>query len=162
MPVWAILFGSFVILLVIRVPLGFAIGIATLLTMAIEGMPLTTLAVTYFSAVDTFAFMAIPLFLFAGSLMEHGGISARLIAVADVLLGRLVGGLSLVTIGASMFFGALTGAGNTATAAVGSMMIPTMIKRGYGRAFAGAVTAIGGTMGILIPPSIALIVYGIM
>ena len=162
MPVWAILFGSFVILLVIRVPLGFAIGIATLLTMAIEGMPLTTLAVTCFSAVDTFAFMAIPLFLFAGSLMEHGGISARLIAVADVLLGRLVGGLSLVTIGASMFFGALTGAGNTATAAVGSMMIPTMIKRGYGAAFAGAVTAIDATMGILIPPSIALIVYGIM
>jgi C4-dicarboxylate transporter DctM subunit len=74
--------------------------------------------------------MAIPLFLFAGSLMEHGGISQRLIAVADVLLGRLVGGLGLVTIGASMFFGALTGAGNTATAAVGSMMIPTMIKRG--------------------------------
>ena len=136
MPVWVILFGSFVILLVIRVPLGFAIGIATLLTMAIEGMPLTTLAVTYFSAVDTFAFMAIPLFLFAGSLMEHGGISARLIAVADVLLGRLVGGLSLVTIGASMFFGALTGAGNTATAAVGSMMIPTMIKRGYPEAAA--------------------------
>jgi len=162
MPIWAILFGSFVILLLIRVPLGFALGIATLLTMAVDGLPLTSLAVTYFSAVDTFAFMAIPLFLFAGSLMEHGGISARLIAVADILLGRLVGGLSLVTIGTSMFFGALTGAGNTATAAVGSMMIPTMIKRGYGAAFAGAVTAIGGTMGILIPPSIALIVYGIM
>lgn len=162
MPISAILFGSFALLLLIRVPLGFALGISTVLTMAIDGLPLTSLAVTYFSAVDSFAFMAIPLFLFAGSLMEHGGISKRLIDVADVLMGRLVGGLSLVTIGTSMFFGALTGSGNTATAAVGSMMIPSMIKRGYDPSFAGAVTAIGGTMGILIPPSIALIVYGIM
>ena len=162
MSIPAILFGSFALLLLIRVPLGFALGIATVLTMAIDGLPLTSLVVTYFSAVDSLAFMAIPLFLFAGSLMEHGGISKRIIDVADILLGRLVGGLSLVTIGASMFFGALTGSGNTATAAVGSMMIPTMLKRGYDAPFAGAVTAIGGTMGILIPPSIALIVYGIM
>lgn len=158
----AVLFGLFGFLLLIRVPLGFALGIATAVTMAIDGLPLTSLAVTYFSAVDSFAFMAIPLFLFAGSLMEHGGISRRLIEVSDVLLGRLVGGLGLVTIGTSTFFGALTGSGNTATAAVGSLMIPTMLKRGYDAPFAGAVTAIGGTMGILIPPSIALIVYGIM
>jgi len=158
----AVLFGLFGFLLLIRVPLGFALGIATAVTMALDGLPLTSLAVTYFSAVDSFAFMAIPLFLFAGSLMEHGGISKRLIEVSDVLLGRLVGGLGLVTIGTSTFFGALTGSGNTATAAVGSLMIPTMLKRGYDAPFAGAVTAIGGTMGILIPPSIALIVYGIM
>lgn len=158
----AILFGIFSVLLLLRVPLGFALGIATVLTMMIDGLPLSTLAVTYFSAVDSFAFMAIPLFILAGSLMEHGGISKRLIDISDVLLGRLTGGLSLVTIGTSMFFGAMTGSGNTATAAVGSLMIPTMLKRGYGAPFAGAVTAIGGTMGILIPPSIALIVYGIM
>jgi C4-dicarboxylate transporter DctM subunit len=158
----AILFGLLAVLLLLRVPLAFSLGIATVVTMAIDGIPLTSLAVTYFSSVDTFAFMAIPLFLLAGSLMEHGGISKRLIDISDVLLGRLVGGLSLVTIGASMFFGALTGSGNTATAAVGSLMIPTMVKRGYGAPFAGAVTAIGGTMGILIPPSITLIVYGIM
>ncbi len=158
----AILFGLFGFLLLIRVPLGFALGIATVVTMAIDGLPLTSLAVTYFTAVDSFAFMAIPLFLFAGALMEHGGISKRLIDVTDVLMGRLVGGLGLVTIGTSTFFGALTGSGNTATAAVGSLMIPTMLKRGYDAPFAGAVTAIGGTMGILIPPSIALIVYGIM
>jgi C4-dicarboxylate transporter, DctM subunit len=158
----AILFGLLAVLLILRVPLAFSLGIATVVTMAIGGIPLTSLAVTYFSSVDTFAFMAIPLFLLAGSLMEHGGISKRLIDISDVLLGRLVGGLSLVTIGASMFFGALTGSGNTATAAVGSLMIPTMVKRGYGAPFAGAVTAIGGTMGILIPPSITLIVYGIM
>lgn len=162
MSVPVILFGILTVLLLLRVPLGFALGIATVATMIIEQMPLTSLAVTYFSAVDSFAFMAIPLFLFAGNLMEHGGISRRLIEVSDVILGRLVGGLSLVTIGTSMFFGALTGAGNTATAAVGSLMIPTMLKRGYHAPFAGAVTAIGGTMGILIPPSIPLIVYGIM
>lgn len=158
----AVLFGLLVLLLLIRVPLGFALGMATVATMAIDQLPLTSLAVTYFSAVDTFAFMAIPLFLLAGSLMEHGGISKRLIDISDVLLGRLVGGLGLVTIGTSMFFGALTGSGNTATAAVGSLMIPTMLQRGYHAPFAGAVTAIGGTMGILIPPSITLIVYGIM
>jgi C4-dicarboxylate transporter DctM subunit len=158
----AFLFGLLVLLLVLRVPLGFALGIATVATMALDHLPLTSLSVTYFSGVDTFAFMAIPLFLLAGNLMEHGGISKRLIDISDVLLGRLVGGLSLVTIGTSMFFGALTGSGNTATAAVGSLMIPTMVKRGYGRSFAGAVTAVGGTMGILIPPSITLIVYGIM
>lgn len=158
----AILFGVFTVLLLLRVPLGFALGIATIVTMMVDGLPLSSLAVTYFSAVDSFAFIAIPLFILAGSLMEHGGISKRLIDVTDVLLGRLTGGLSLVTIGASMFFGAMTGSGNTATAAVGSLMIPTMLKRGYDAPFAGAVTAIGGTMGILIPPSIALIVYGIM
>jgi C4-dicarboxylate transporter DctM subunit len=158
----AILFGLLALLLILRVPLAFSLGIATVVTMAIGKTPLTSLAVTYFSSVDTFAFMAIPLFLLAGSLMEHGGISKRLIDISDVLLGRLVGGLSLVTIGTSMFFGALTGSGNTATAAVGSLMIPTMVKRGYDAPFAGAVTAIGGTMGILIPPSITLIVYGIM
>jgi C4-dicarboxylate transporter DctM subunit len=157
----AILFGLLALLLILRVPLAFSLGIATVVTMAIGKTPLTSLAVTYFSSVDTFAFMAIPLFLLAGSLMEHGGISKRLIDISDVLLGRLVGGLSLVTIGTSMFFGALTGSGNTATAAVGSLMIPTMVKRGYDAPFAGAVTAIGGTMGILIPPSITLIVYGI-
>lgn len=158
----AVLFGLVTVLLIMRVPLAFALGIGTLLTMALDGLPLTSLALTYFSAVDSFAFMAIPLFLFAGSLMEHGGISKRLIDISDVLIGRMVGGLGLVTIGASTFFGALTGSGNTATAAVGSLMIPTMIKRGYHAPFAGAVTAIGGTMGILIPPSITLIVYGIM
>lgn len=162
MSIPVILFGLLALLLLLRVPLGFALGIATVATMAIDQMPLTSLAVTYFSAVDSFAFMAIPLFLFAGGLMEHGGISKRLIDISDVLLGRLVGGLGLVTIGTSTFFGALTGSGNTATAAVGSLMIPTMLKRGYGAPFAGAVTAIGGTMGILIPPSIPLIVYGIM
>lgn len=157
-----ILFGLLTLLLLLRVPLGFALGIATVATMIIDGMPLASLAVTYFSAVDSFAFMAIPLFLFAGSLMEHGGISRRLIEISDVLLGRVAGGLAQVTIVTSMFFGALTGAGNTATAAVGSLMIPTMLQRGYHAPFAGAVTAIGGTMGILIPPSIPLIVYGIM
>ena len=162
MSVAGILFLAFTLLLLLRVPLAFALGIATVLAMVMDDLPLSSLAVTYFSAVDNFAFMAIPLFLFAGSLMEHGGISKRIIDVADVLLGRLVGGLSLVTVAASMFFGALTGSGNTATAAVGSMMIPEMLKRGYGAPFAGAVTAIGGTMGILIPPSIALIVYGII
>lgn len=156
------LFGLLVVLLVLRVPLGFALGIATVATMMVGHVPLTSLAVTYYSAVNNFAFIAIPLFLLAGNLMEHGGISSRLIDISDVLLGRLVGGLSLVTIGTAMFFGALTGTGNTATAAVGSLMIPNMIKRGYGPSFSGAVTAVGGTMGILIPPSITLIVYGIM
>jgi C4-dicarboxylate transporter DctM subunit len=157
-----VLFGLIAVLLVLRVPLAFALGIATVTTMAIDHMPLSSLAVTYFSAVDNFTFMAIPLFLLAGSFMEHGGISKRLIDVSEVLFGRLIGGLSLVTVGASMFFAALTGSGNTSTAAVGSLMIPAMIKRGYARPFAGAVTAVGGTMGILIPPSISLIAYGIM
>lgn len=156
------LFGLLALLLVLRVPLGFALGIATVATMIVGHVPLTSLAVTYYSAVNNFAFIAIPLFLLAGNLMEHGGISKRLIDISDVLLGRLIGGLSLVTIGTAMFFGALTGTGNTATAAVGSLMIPNMIKRGYGASFSGAVTAVGGTMGILIPPSITLIVYGIM
>ena len=157
-----VLFGLLVILLLLRVPLGFSLGIASLVTMALDKMPLESLAHTYYTAVDSFAFMAIPLFVFAGSLMEYGGISQRLIDVADVLLGRLVGGLGLVTIATCMFFASLTGCGNTATAAVGALMIPAMLRRGYGAPFSGAITAIGGTMGILIPPSISLVVYGIM
>lgn len=158
----AILFGLLAFLLIMRVPLGFSLGISTLVVMLLAHIPAASLAQTYYSAVNNFAFIAIPLFLFAGSLMEQGGISQRLIDIADILLGRLVGGLGLVAVFACMFFGALTGSGNTATAAVGTLMIPSMLKRGYGAAFSGAVTAIGGTMGILIPPSISLIVYGIM
>ena len=121
-----------------------------------------TLAHTYYTAVDNFAFMAIPLFVFAGSLMEQGGISQKLIDVADIVLGRLVGGLGLVTIATCMFFAAITGCGNTATAAVGALMIPSMLRRNYDPGFSGALAAIGGTLGILIPPSIVLIVYGII
>ncbi len=162
MPLPAVMFLSFAFLLLIRVPLAFSLGIASLITMFLAKIPLASLAHTYFTAVDNFAFMAIPLFVFAGSLMERGGISQRLIDIADILFGKMSGGLGLVTIATSMFFAALTGCGNTATAAVGALMIPSMIRRGYGPAFSGAVTAIGGTMGTLIPPSLTLIVYGIL
>jgi C4-dicarboxylate transporter DctM subunit len=106
--------------------------------------------------------MAIPFFILAGSIMERGGLSKRLIAFADSLIGHKTGGLAMVLVMTSMFFAAISGSSAATVAAIGSIMIPAMVRKGYDRSFAGATAAVSGELGMIIPPSVAMIIFGIV
>jgi C4-dicarboxylate transporter DctM subunit len=156
-----LLFGCLTLFLILRVPIGISLGMATLVIYWVTGERFESLALSYYDGLDRFPFLAVPMFLLAGALMERGGISRRLISVSDCFVGNVRGGLAHVTILSCMLFSAISGSGPATTAAVGGTMIPTMIRRNYDRNYSAAVAACGGTLGILIPPSIALIVYGV-
>lgn len=158
----AVLLISLIILFLIGVPVAVSLGISSALALLVAGdMSPLVLAQRAFVALDSFPLMAIPLFMLAGVLMEYGGISQRLINLANALTGHLSGGLAIVTIVTTMFFAAISGSSVAATAALGSILIPAMINRGYDKNFAGSVQAVSGTLGIIIPPSIPLILYGV-
>ena len=156
-----LLFGCLTLFLILRVPIGISLGMATLVIYWFTGERFESLALSYYDGLDRFPFLAVPMFLLAGALMERGGISRRLISVSDCFVGNVRGGLAHVTILSCMLFAAISGSGPATTAAVGGTMIPTMLRRNYDRNYSAAVAACGGTLGILIPPSIALIVYGV-
>jgi C4-dicarboxylate transporter DctM subunit len=124
-------------------------------------LPLQLIPQRMFTAADSFPLMAIPLFMIAGSLMDSGGISKRLINLANKLVGSLTGGLAMVGILTCMFFAAISGSGPATVAAIGGIMIPHMVKAGYDRGFASAAMAIAGSIGIIIPPSIPMVTYAI-
>ncbi|SFE70031.1 TRAP transporter large permease [Alteribacillus iranensis] len=156
------LFVVFILLIFINVPISIALGSASLIFFLVSGnFPLELIPQRMFAALDSFPLMAAPFFILAGKLMEHGGISQRLIDFAQSLVGQLRGGLAHVGIVTCIFFAALSGSGSATTAAVGSILIPYMVKEGYDRAFSTAVQAAGGTTGIVIPPSVPLILYGV-
>ncbi|NIB38219.1 TRAP transporter large permease [Pseudomaricurvus alkylphenolicus] len=157
-----ILFGSFFVLLLLSVPVGIALGVAGML--AITQLPflnLEFLVQGLVSGLDSFPLLAVVLFTLAGNLMSQGGVSRRLLHLAEVFLGRYTGGLGIVTIVACMFFAAVSGTGSATVAAIGLTMIPSMARRGYDRNFAAAVVATSGGIGIIIPPSVVMIVYAI-
>ena len=157
-----VLAPSFAALLLLGVPISFAIGIATIVTMlmSIDPMPaFTTVAQQMATGLDSFALLAIPFFIFAGLLMNRGGIARRLIDLAKVIVGGLPGGMAFVTILACMLFGAISGSAVAAAAAIGGFMIPLMVKDGYDRNFSAAVNISSSTTGLIIPPSNILIVY---
>jgi tripartite ATP-independent transporter DctM subunit len=153
---------TFVVLLLLGVPISFSIGLSTIATMlmSIDTLPaLTTVAQQMATGLDSFALLAIPFFILAGQLMNHGGIARRLIDAAKVVVGGLPGGLSYVIIIASMLFGAISGSAVAAAAAIGGFMIPLMVNEGYERNFSAAVNITASTTGLIIPPSNILIVY---
>lgn len=152
----------FVAALAIGVPVPFAAGIATVVGILIADIPLTLLAQSAWTAFEPFPFVTIPLFILAGQLMEKGGMSERLIAIAERLVGAYRGGLGLMTVVSCMFFAALSGSGPATTAAIGSVTAPAMEKEGYSRRYAGAVAAAGGALGSMIPPSNLLIIYALV
>lgn len=148
--------------LLLGVPIAFSIGIATLVTLWAGGIPAAFIAQQSFTAMDSFPLMAVPYFILAGALMETGGLSKRIINVAQEMMGNVTGGFGIVTILACMLFAAISGSSPATVAAIGSIMIPAMVQRGYSKDFAAAVAGSGGGLGIIIPPSIPMIIYGIV
>lgn len=154
------IFITFFIILFLGAPIGVALGGSALsYILFFTDIPTTIVAQQMISSVDSFTLMAVPFFVMAGSLMEFGGISKRIIAFAKSLVGHFTGGLALVVVLSSVFFAAMTGSGVAATAAVGGIMIPSMIKYGYDKDFSCALQATAGIFGPLIPPSIAMVLY---
>lgn len=157
-----LLFGYFVLFLIIGVPVAFSLGLAGLTTVIGAGtLPIDYLAQIAFTSIDSFPIMAIPFFIAAGVFMGAGGLSKRLLAVGDELVGALPGGMALASILTCVFFGAISGSGPATVAAVGTITIPAMIARGYDKYFAAAVVAAAGTIGVMIPPSNPFVVYGV-
>ncbi len=150
----------FALLMLVRIPIPFALLISTLVYFLGAGLPLDIVVVRLLRSFDSFILLAIPFFVLAGKIMSEANISDRLIRVADLLVGRLKGSLAYVNIVVSMFFGGITGTAISDTTAIGSILIPTMVKEGYSKRFSAAVTAASSTMGPIIPPSLMFIIYG--
>ena len=156
-----ILFASLMILLALSLPIGFSLAMSALIYLLLGGKIPPEIAIQRMvAAADSFPLMALPFFILSGNIMQGGGISRRLIAFVDSLVGWLTGGLSIVTILSCMFFGAISGSATATTAAIGSVMIPGMKKKGYEPVFAAAVTASSGLLGAVIPPSLMMVTYG--
>lgn len=158
-----ILLISLLFLFAINTPIAIAIGVSSIFALLVQGdFPLMMVAQRMFSGTDSFHLMAVPLFMFAGVLMEAGGISRRIIDFANSLVGWLPGGLAAVTIVSAMFFAGISGSAAADAAAVGAILIPAMKKSGYDSDFAAAVQASGGSIGVIIPPSIPMIIFGFL
>ncbi len=161
MSVVTVLFATFLLLLVIAAPITVALGVAALASVLfLDENPIKFVQVA-FTSVGSFPLMALPSFILAGALMEAAGISKRLVDLAESFAGPITGGISAATVLACMFFGAISGSGPATTAAVGMLMIPAMIKRGYNKDYASAITASSGGLGVVIPPSIPMVIFGI-
>lgn len=150
------------IVFLIGVPIAFSLGIVSTGQILINGFPPLVVIQRMFTGADSIALTAIPLFILSGGLMLRGGMSKRIVDFADNLLGHLPSGLAMVSILACMFFAAITGSAIAATAAIGGIMIPIMVEKGYHRTFCAPLLACGGSIGPIIPPSIPLLVYGVM
>lgn len=155
------LFGGFFVLLLLGAPITVSLaGAAMVAYLVLEQNPIAFVQIA-FTSVGNFPLMALPAFILAGALMEAAGISKRLVDIAEALAGPVTGGLGAATVLACLFFGAISGSGPATTAAVGMLMIPAMTKRNYERSYASAVTASAGGLGIIIPPSIPMVIFGI-
>lgn len=158
-----VLLLSLVFLFAINTPIAVAIGVASIMGILIQGdFSMMMVVQRMFGGTDSFHLMAVPLFMFTGTIMEAGGISRRIIDLANSLVGWLPGGLAAVTIVSAMFFAGISGSAAADTAAVGAILIPAMKKSGYASDFAAAVQASGGSIGVIIPPSIPMIIFGFL
>ena len=155
----AIMLGSFVILLMARMPISFTLGISSALTALYLNIPLATLLQRMVSGVQSFSLLAIPFFILAGEIMGQGGISRRLITLANAFVGWMRGGLAQVNILASMFFGGISGSAVADTSSIGSILIPMMTDSGYDKDFSVAVTVTSSCQGVMIPPSHNMILF---
>ena len=153
--------GSLLMLLAIGVPVGFGIMVTAAASMWVSDIPLLTIPVQMFSGMNSFPLLAIPMFILMGELMSATSIAERLIQLAGALVGWLRGGLSQVNVLTSMFMAEMSGSGVADAAAVSKIFVPEMEKQGYPRAFAAAITASSATLGIIIPPSIPAVLYGV-
>lgn len=158
-----LLFGLLLLFIAMSIPIGIAIGIATAISLALTtNIPMSMIAQKCFTGLDSFPLLAIPFFILAGTLMCTGGIARRLVNLAQSLVGFLTGALAMVTVLACMFFAAISGSGPATVAAIGSFMIPEMKEKKYDPSFAAALAASAGTIGVIIPPSIPFVIYGVV
>ena len=155
-----ILFVIFFVLLLLGAPIVFAIGVGTLGALIAGGIPLELLPQKIFIGLAHFPYLAVPLFVLAGMLMETGGISKRIVELSNAMVGHIRGGLGMVVMVATIFFSDISGSSAADTAAIGSIMIPTMKKRGYAPNFSAALVTAAGGMGVLIPPCLTMVVFG--
>ncbi|MEY3970180.1 MAG: hypothetical protein RL617_1193, partial [Pseudomonadota bacterium] len=164
MQTMVLLFGTVLILVLLNVPIAVALGVvattAMILTQGIDGLP--NLPIVLYQSATNFPLLAIPLFILAGAIMNSSGISQRLIALATALFGWIRGGLAHVNIGVSLFFAEISGSAVADVAALGSVLIPEMKRKGYSPALSAAVTSSSATLAIIIPPSIPMILYAVM
>lgn len=156
-----LLFGSFFVLLLIGAPITVSLAGAAMAAFLVLGKNPISFVQIAFTSVGSFPLMALPAFILAGALMEAAGISRRLVDIAESLAGPITGGLGVATVLACLFFGAISGSGPATTAAVGMLMIPAMTKRNYDLSYSSAITASAGGLGIIIPPSIPMVIFGI-
>lgn len=158
-----ILLGSFAIFFLLNIPISFAIGMSTVLTILYNGkFPLSVVAQSMGTGVDSFPLMAIPFFMLAGIIMSEGGIGVRLIDFASSLVGFVKGGLAMVTVVSNMIMAGMSGSSVADSSATGSVLIPAMQKKGYPLPFAVAIVASASVIGIIIPPSIPMVIYGVI
>ncbi|WP_158735820.1 TRAP transporter large permease [Alteribacillus sp. YIM 98480] len=151
------------VLFIIGVPIAISLGMASSIAVVWSGeVPLNIIIQRTFTSMDSFPLMAVPFFILAGKLMETGGISKRLVHFANSITGHLTGGLGLVAVVTSMFFAAISGSSAATVAAIGSILIPAMIKQGFDRHTAGSIQAAAGSIGVIIPPSVPIILYGVV
>lgn len=155
-----ILFGTFAILLLLNVPIAISLGLSSVAAMIANGTSLIMLPMQLHTAIGKFTLLAIPFFILAGNVMERAGISERLINLADKTVGHRTAGLANVAVITSIFFAAISGSGPATVAALGAILIPAMIRGGYGKGMSASLLATSGSIGIIIPPSIAFVVYG--
>lgn len=153
---------TFFLFIFIGIPVAIAAGCASMIALLLQGDSLEIMADMAYTSIDNFTLVAVPCFILAGLLMQKGGLAKRLTDLANTLVGHLVGGLGLVSITACAFFAALTGSGPATTASIGSIMVPAMKEAGYKAGYAGAIVACSGGLGVIIPPSIPLILYGVI
>ncbi|MEJ2038252.1 MAG: TRAP transporter large permease [Desulfosarcinaceae bacterium] len=155
-----LIFGSFLLLMALGVPIGTSLGLAAVLTIWQFDLGIGMLGINFTSSIASFPLLAIPFFVLAGVIMEKAGLAANLARFFELLVGRAVGGLAVVSVCTCMFWGALSGSGPATTAAVGLILLAPMIRHGYDKNFAGALIANASDLSIIIPPSIAFIIYG--
>src|ERR1700675_1508669 len=154
---WGLAIG--IALLLIGVPVAVCIGLAAAVALATAGTPLLIVPQQFFANLNNFGLLAIPFFMLTGAIMDTGGVSRRLIDFSQALVGFMRGGIGHVTVVASMFFADISGSATADTAAIGSVMIPGMVRKGYSKSFATALQSAAGSLGLLFPPSMSMIVY---
>ncbi len=155
-------FFAFFVTMLAGIPIGFGLGIGSVVTLLVKGYSLSVVASRMFTGIDNFPIMAIPFFCIAGDLMNETGITQRLVKFADVLVGHIRGGLGHVNVVAECFFSGITGSAIADASALGSMLIPTMVEKGFDVGFSAAVVASSSVIGPIIPPSIPFVVYGLI
>jgi len=158
----ALLFITFLILLAIGVPIAFAVAMAGVAVLVVGDVKLLIVVQRMFAATDSFPLVAVPFFILAGDLLARGVMSQKLVAFAESILGRIRGGLSAVSVVAGMFFAAISGSGAATTAAVGATLIPELKKRGYDESSSAALVAAAGCIGVVIPPSVPMVLYAVI